>query len=162
MYRVNYNEENWEFLSKTLADEKLYDTINPLNRAQIIMDIFGLAWIGKMKYEVACTRIQYLKHEVEYLPWNAAIENLIDLDNMLMRTDIYNNFKVTLLTPDSDKNYKLHSTSQKERILITVKPLCFCFIAILQKIVGRPFPKIGKFRRTAERFERNTIEGTNH
>lgn len=97
LFRVNYDDENWKLLESSLTDESFFNTIDPLNRVQVIADVLGLAWIGKLEYPIAFNIIQYLKHEPEYLPWHAALLSLKDVREMLRRTPIYGYFKVYLI-----------------------------------------------------------------
>lgn len=94
LYRVNYDENNWKLLERTLSDGNEYAQIEKLNRVQIIIDTFGLAWIGKIKYRTALDIVQYLRHETEYLPWKAGLNSLNQIDKILMRTATYGDFKV--------------------------------------------------------------------
>lgn len=79
-----------------MADENSFNKIDPLNRVQVIADVMGLAWIGKLEYAMAFNIIQYLQHEPEYLPWKTALTSLTDIRGMLRRTPIYGYFKVPI------------------------------------------------------------------
>lgn len=94
LFRVNYDVENWRLLESCLTDENSFSTIDPLNRVQIIADVLGLSWTGKLEYSIAFDIIHYLQHEPEYLPWSTAFSSLKDIGKMLRRTPIYGYFKV--------------------------------------------------------------------
>lgn len=94
LFRVDYDDENWRLLEASLADENSFSKIDPLNRVQIITDVLGLAWIGKLKYPTVFEILQYLKHEPEYLPWKTAMSSLGEIKEMLRRSPIYGYFKV--------------------------------------------------------------------
>jgi len=68
---VNYDDENWRFLIKTLRETPT--EINVLNRAQLIDDSFNLARAEKLHYSVPLRLSSYLKIEDDVLPWYSAI-----------------------------------------------------------------------------------------
>ncbi|KAG5892307.1 hypothetical protein JTB14_023487 [Gonioctena quinquepunctata] len=71
-YRVNYDQNLWDNII-TALNGKTIKSIDPLNRAQLIDDIFNIARIGKIGYEKAFHLVQYLKNEKDYYPWYAAL-----------------------------------------------------------------------------------------
>lgn len=42
-YRVNYDADNWRLLAEALRDVEQRDSIDPINRAQVLDDVFALA-----------------------------------------------------------------------------------------------------------------------
>lgn len=95
LYKINYDEQNWNLLSKTLKSED-YQKIPVLNRVQIIDDASEFAWVGLIKYNLLFDLLGYLKNETEYSPWMTAIENLNVLDIQTMQYPSHNLFKVTI------------------------------------------------------------------
>ena len=67
-YRVNYDFENWHEIIKTLNSPN-FNSINILNRAQILDDALSFASIGLVDYDVALGLMQYLSRETDYVPW---------------------------------------------------------------------------------------------
>lgn len=95
LYRVNYDEKNWKLLQNVLNDPQQYSRIDTMNRVQLLIDTLGLAWIGKIDYQLAFGLVNYLQHETEYLPWKSALSTMYDINRMLMRTPTFGYFKVS-------------------------------------------------------------------
>lgn len=47
LYRVNYDENNWQLLASVLNSPD-YIKIDPMNRVQILADCLELAWRGDL------------------------------------------------------------------------------------------------------------------
>ncbi|KAI7812168.1 alanyl (membrane) aminopeptidase b, tandem duplicate 1 [Triplophysa rosa] len=86
-YRVNYDPENWNRLLNALQTSK--DDIPIINRAQIIDDAFNLAKARIIDITLALRTTQYLSSETEYMPWEAALDNLDYFYLMFDRTEVY-------------------------------------------------------------------------
>lgn len=84
-FRVNYDESNWRALIDELEDD--ISNIHFLNRAQINDDSFNLARANQLNYDIPLDMANYLKKETEYVPLQAALNNLNYLDLMLRKTD---------------------------------------------------------------------------
>lgn len=93
LYRVNYDEKNWNMLGSVLNDEKQFSKIDTFSRVQVLVDTLGLAWIGKLDYQLAFDVVNYLQHETEYLPWKSALSTIHDINRMLLRTPTFGYFK---------------------------------------------------------------------
>lgn len=85
-YRVNYDAENWQRISRQLHDD--LSVVHVLNRAAVIDDIFVLAKHGDVNYELALEMSKYLRAEHDYIPWASALSHFDDLDRMLHATEI--------------------------------------------------------------------------
>lgn len=94
-FRVNYDANNWELLSKQLADA--HEVIHVTNRAQVMDDALNLARAGQLPYTTALGLNEYLAKEAEYVPWRAALNNLDYLDTMLSATPGYGPLRQYLL-----------------------------------------------------------------
>ncbi|KZS20695.1 Uncharacterized protein APZ42_012540 [Daphnia magna] len=57
-YRVNYDRLGWELLSEQLI--RNHTVIPPLNRAQLIDDVFTLCHVKTLPYEVSVRLVEYL------------------------------------------------------------------------------------------------------
>eukprot|EP00062_Callorhinchus_milii_P002202 gi/632938165/ref/XP_007904007.1/ PREDICTED: aminopeptidase N [Callorhinchus milii] len=90
-YRVNYDENNWKNLLSQL--EKDHKVIPIINRAQIIADSFNLARADYRKTTDALNTTKYLTAEIEYIPWQAAFDNLYYITLMLDRSEVYGDMK---------------------------------------------------------------------
>ncbi|XP_047492647.1 aminopeptidase Ey-like, partial [Penaeus chinensis] len=94
-FRVNYDANNWELLTKQLADA--HETIHVTNRAQVMDDALNLARAGQLNYTTALGLNEYLAKETEYVPWRTALNNLDYLDAMLSATPGYGALRQYLL-----------------------------------------------------------------
>ncbi|XP_063587806.1 aminopeptidase N-like [Penaeus indicus] len=94
-YRVNYDDHNWGLLIQQLKTD--HQVINPINRAQIIDDAMDLARADQLPYETALGILTYLEAESDYIPWWAALNNVVYLKDMLARTGGYGALKNYLL-----------------------------------------------------------------
>lgn len=88
-YRVNYDAENWRSLVKVMAQNP--NSIETLNRAQIIDDSFNLARAGQLDYETPLNLIEHLGQETQYIPLKAALNNLDYIDLMFRQNE--NNYQ---------------------------------------------------------------------
>ncbi|NXD18369.1 AMPN Aminopeptidase, partial [Nothocercus nigrocapillus] len=86
-FRVNYNQENWEQLLTQLSTNR--QVIPVINRAQIIDDAFNLARAKYLNVTVALNTTWFLDKETEYMPWQAALNNLDYLELMLDRSEVF-------------------------------------------------------------------------
>eukprot|EP00794_Sanderia_malayensis_P019407 gene19407-21330_t len=90
-YRVDYDVENWQLISKQLIkDHKAFTTAD---RANIFADIFQLARIGEQSYNLAFGMTEYFKNEVEYTPWSSLSSSLGFIGHMLRGGSGYSDFK---------------------------------------------------------------------
>ncbi|XP_076590003.1 aminopeptidase N-like [Chaetodon auriga] len=86
-YRVNYDLGNWERLLIQLNSE--HQVIPVINRAQLVDDAFNLARAQLVSTTLALRTTSYLSMETEYMPWQAALDNLHYYDLMLDDTEVY-------------------------------------------------------------------------
>ncbi|XP_021377931.1 uncharacterized protein LOC110466016 isoform X1 [Mizuhopecten yessoensis] len=90
-YRVNYDTQNWRSLIEQLKTD--HTVIHVTNRAQIINDAWALAKSGDLDLTIALDTMEYLGNELDYVPWSAAIGELSYVEEMLVRTPLYGQFK---------------------------------------------------------------------
>ncbi|XP_045117781.1 aminopeptidase N-like [Portunus trituberculatus] len=95
-YKVNYDDNNWQLLTAQL--EKDHTPIHLLNRAQLIDDSLDLARASELKYDTPLSLISYLKHEEEYIPWEAALSNLGYVEQMFTRQGGYGDLRTYVLS----------------------------------------------------------------
>ncbi|XP_063912519.1 aminopeptidase N-like isoform X2 [Zophobas morio] len=93
LYKINYDEKNWNLLSQTLNSEN-HQQIPILNKVQLLDDAYDLSWTGNLKYEILFDVLKYLQFEDEYLPWKAALSNVNSLNRQVKKSAIYGNFKI--------------------------------------------------------------------
>lgn len=92
-YRINYDEDNWNKIGKTLKENHL--SIHVLNRAQIVDDLFQLARVGYLTYDFMLDIIfEYLKKEVSYVPWTSALNGLSYLQQRIPNLNYKKEFEV--------------------------------------------------------------------
>ncbi|XP_077598341.1 aminopeptidase Ey-like [Stigmatopora nigra] len=86
-FRVNYDQGNWAKLLEVLnTNHKLLPVIN---RAQLVDDAFNLARAKIIPTVLALNTTKYLNKETEYMPWEAALNNLDFFYLMFDRSDVY-------------------------------------------------------------------------
>ncbi|XP_063268446.1 aminopeptidase N [Prinia subflava] len=86
-FRVNYNQENWDQLLNQLGTNH---TVFPvINRAQIIDDAFNLARAKYVNVTLALDTTRFLSQETEYIPWQAALNNLQYFQQMFDRSEVF-------------------------------------------------------------------------
>ncbi|XP_054025111.1 aminopeptidase N [Dryobates pubescens] len=86
-FRVNYNLENWAQLLSQLATD--HQVIPVINRAQIIDDAFNLARANYVDVTLALNTTRFLSRETEYMPWEAALNNLQYFQLMFDRSEVF-------------------------------------------------------------------------
>ncbi|XP_078283626.1 aminopeptidase Ey-like [Rhinoraja longicauda] len=90
-YRVNYDERNWNNLVEQLKND--HEVIPVINRAQIIADSFNLARAQYRTTTAALDTTRYLNNERQYIPWQAALDNLAYIKIMFDRSEVFGNMK---------------------------------------------------------------------
>ncbi|KAH8283987.1 hypothetical protein KR054_006711 [Drosophila jambulina] len=83
--RVNYDAQNWKLLMQALNSGE-FDSIDVINRAQLIDDVLNFAWTGEQDYETALGVLEYLHRERKLLPWRAAFDNIKPIERIVRRT----------------------------------------------------------------------------
>ncbi|KAH8359030.1 hypothetical protein KR093_004039, partial [Drosophila rubida] len=91
-YRVNYDVANWELIIKGLQCGD-FKRIHVINRAQLLDDSLSLAWSGHLSYIVALELLGYLKHEHEFIPWRAALDQLSAIERIMRQTSELEDFQ---------------------------------------------------------------------
>ncbi|XP_005446233.2 aminopeptidase N [Falco rusticolus] len=86
-FRVNYDKENWEQLLSQLSTN--HQIIPVINRAQIIDDAFNLARAKYINVTLALSTTRFLSQETEYMPWQAALNNLRYFQLMFDRSEVF-------------------------------------------------------------------------
>lgn len=110
-YRVNYDEQNWKLIIEQLKSD--HTKFSPMNRAQIIDDIFDLARHGIVDYSLAMEVTKYLPNETDFSPWDAVQTSLGSIDSMLQRSSIYGLWKEyygRLMEPQIERYKDAHWT----------------------------------------------------
>ncbi|KAH8311196.1 hypothetical protein KR044_004792 [Drosophila immigrans] len=91
-YRINYDIANWELIIKGLQSA-FFKRIHVINRAQLLDDSLSLAWSGHLSYSLALELLGYLKHEHEYIPWRALLDQLSAIDRIIRQTSEFEKFQ---------------------------------------------------------------------
>ncbi|KAL6990374.1 membrane alanyl aminopeptidase [Sarracenia purpurea var. burkii] len=122
-YRVNYDIQNWNLLIDQL--QKDHQKIPVLNRAQLIADVYALAYDEHLTYKMAIKLTEYLSKETDMIPWYAAIKAFNVLRFKLQSTsgDIF--FKKYLydLVKKSYETIGFEIKSTDSHLVKIVKPL---------------------------------------
>uniref|UniRef100_A0A182PTS9 Aminopeptidase N n=1 Tax=Anopheles epiroticus TaxID=199890 RepID=A0A182PTS9_9DIPT len=118
-YRVNYDDALWEKISAALQSRG-FGGIHVLNRAQIVDDLLNLARADVLKYSKVLDMLSYLKQEMEYAPWLAAVNGFSNLA-LRIHPDDEELFKLYLLNIFSDvyEYVKFQAPTQLDRRLHT-------------------------------------------
>ncbi|XP_047132820.1 endoplasmic reticulum aminopeptidase 1 isoform X2 [Hydra vulgaris] len=90
-YRVNYDEDNWNLLSKQLQDN--HKAFSTSDRSNLIDDAFELAKAGKLDQIKALEMTAYLKNEDEYVPWITALGSLGYIGGLLQGRSCYSSYQ---------------------------------------------------------------------
>ncbi|XP_063707020.1 membrane alanyl aminopeptidase-like [Culicoides brevitarsis] len=116
-YRVNYDLNNWQAIGNELKSK--HETINAINRAQIIDDLFNLAKVGYLEYDFIFNVISYVKKDRDYLPWLALSNGLAYLEQRIPSDpslkSIFDAFVNDILSEIYDENETLFNL---HRILV--------------------------------------------
>ncbi|XP_071050027.1 aminopeptidase N-like [Onthophagus taurus] len=91
-YRVNYDMNNWDRIINYLKT-KTFTNVIPVNRAQLINDVFNLAKSGELSYTVALDLSMYMSEELDYLPIKTFLTEMVFLANKLERSEVEHLFK---------------------------------------------------------------------
>ena len=89
---MNYDERNWNLIWAQLLHDPL--KIPSINRAQLIDDGFNLARADLLPYQTTFNMANYLRKEMDYVPWKSAFGVFEYVDSMLDRVATYDSFKV--------------------------------------------------------------------
>lgn len=79
-----------------LIDQLLADhtVIGTASRSQLIDDSMNFARAGQLDYDIALDINSYLDQELDYVPWNSALENLGYIEMMFTRKGGYSALRV--------------------------------------------------------------------
>ena len=86
-YRVNYDLENWNKITKALKNDP--KTIHRTNRGQIFNDVFSLAKVGQVPYKVALDATKYFYNEKDSIPWRSVLYGFRYIKRMFWRSPAY-------------------------------------------------------------------------
>ncbi|XP_001995248.2 aminopeptidase N [Drosophila grimshawi] len=117
IYRVNYDERNWQLIIQTLNSSEHSNDIHVLNRAQLMDDLMALAWTNQQSYDLALSMLEYLPREQELLPWNTIL-NLLNNHGELLRGDqssIFRAFMQKLVSPLYARCPKVNSVAARTK-----------------------------------------------
>lgn len=96
-YRVNYDNTLWHLLIDQLnAENDGFEMIHYRNRAQLIDDSFNLAWANLIEFDILLGIMDYLKHELDYIPWMAANRAISFLNPRISGTEINEDYEAFL------------------------------------------------------------------
>nr|XP_033323078.1 uncharacterized protein LOC117218638 [Megalopta genalis] len=113
-YRVNYEKQIWEKLTRYLLTD--FKKIHPINRAQLIDDALNLARKNFTSYSTALNLTLYLHNETDYIPWMTTFRNLDFLNKMISTSEHYQIFKdyIKYIMQGITKDVKYEATSEEE------------------------------------------------
>eukprot|EP01130_Rhizamoeba_saxonica_P008188 TRINITY_DN3310_c0_g2_i1.p1 TRINITY_DN3310_c0_g2~~TRINITY_DN3310_c0_g2_i1.p1 ORF type:complete len:549 (+),score=140.80 TRINITY_DN3310_c0_g2_i1:26-1648(+) len=89
MYRVNYDEDNWNMILDN------FDTgvLSSLDRAGIINDVLAIARTGEVSYDIAFKFLKKLESETEHIVWDSALNELYTLFWMVLDEHCFGDFQ---------------------------------------------------------------------
>ncbi|XP_067653964.1 thyrotropin-releasing hormone-degrading ectoenzyme-like [Haliotis asinina] len=90
-YRVNYDDRNWQALLEQLKRD--HTVFSAQSRSQIINDAFALYKSRTLDVKIALGTLVYLQDELDYLPWLTALREIMELDDILDQTRLYDAFE---------------------------------------------------------------------
>lgn len=73
-YRVNYEEETWNWIAKALSSN--HTSFSTADRSSFIDDAFALARAQLLSYKTALNLTSYLTSEGDFLPWERVISSV--------------------------------------------------------------------------------------
>lgn len=91
---MRYDETNYKLLAGQLASD--HSRISVINRAQLLDDGLNIARANLLDYGKALDLTRYLAAERHFVPWRSAFVAFDYVDNMLVASPIYANWKVYL------------------------------------------------------------------
>ncbi|KAB0800198.1 hypothetical protein PPYR_05938 [Photinus pyralis] len=132
LYRVNYDDTNWNLLKHQLMKDA--SKISSTDRGQLLNDAFELANFNLLNYSSAFEITKYMKHrEHNYIPWNALFNSLKQLNYIIRTTQyrgIFENYIINLITPTYIRlgNVAKVNESLSDKLLRTfiLSKLCTC------------------------------------
>lgn len=102
--RMNFDKAGWKkILDQLKADHTVY---SQRSRYRIVSDVFAMAEIDKIPYDVAFDFAQYIVKEESRLPWMAFLNSLDSLDDYWGSTPgskAIDDYKKQLLKPIAEK-----------------------------------------------------------
>lgn len=105
-YRVNYDKENWWKISEYLKSND-YSKIHPINRAQLLYDVFRIYQDDQSYLEILVSITSYLHQETDYLPWIPASNIIMEMLENMRNTPEEDLFKTHILFLTSEITDKL-------------------------------------------------------
>ncbi|XP_012288914.1 putative aminopeptidase-2 isoform X2 [Orussus abietinus] len=118
-YRVNYDNATWQKIIDTLNSDQ-FDRIDPINRAAIIDDLFNLARANLVDYRTAFNGLQYIRNEMNYIPFKAALTALEFLRQRFDGQSEYNEFRKIVLVMIEKTYNKLGFEDRKQDDWLTI------------------------------------------
>lgn len=94
-YQVNYDKENWRRLAEYLFKDR--EKIHPVNRAQLIHDVYRMYLDDSSYMDVLFNVSFYLTEETDHLPWVPASKIITDIHEKLRNTDVEIYFQMYIL-----------------------------------------------------------------
>ncbi|KAG5681338.1 hypothetical protein PVAND_010783 [Polypedilum vanderplanki] len=89
-YRVNYNENNWKNLISAIDENR--NLFSDMTISQLIDDSLNLARDSLLSYHIVFDLLEIMTLETSYNVWNAAVRNLLELNNRINGLDIHEKF----------------------------------------------------------------------
>lgn len=111
-YRVLYDDENYDLISKELNDGDL-NKIHAINRAQILDDLHDFVKSGRVSPDILCDILIYLKKETSNIPWTTADRVIMDWNRNLQVSNKLRNFRM-VMAPLLESNYEKWTLNETE------------------------------------------------
>ncbi|XP_039233335.1 aminopeptidase N isoform X2 [Drosophila yakuba] len=101
-FPVNYDDNNWNMLSKYLRMEAKRESIPVYTRAKLLHDAWNLAYAGELNFATALNVTLFLKYERNLIVWNPVFTFLDQVGKRLEKSSISRKFEfyiIELLVP---------------------------------------------------------------
>ncbi|XP_054081884.1 aminopeptidase N isoform X2 [Zeugodacus cucurbitae] len=99
---VNYDEHNWNMISKFLQIKSNLETIPALTRAKLINDAWNLAYAGDLAFSIALDVTLFLKSERNPVVWNPLFTLIDEISRRIEISRVHHKFQqyvISIISP---------------------------------------------------------------
>ncbi|XP_033158873.1 aminopeptidase N isoform X2 [Drosophila mauritiana] len=96
-FPVNYDDNNWNMLSKYLRTEEKRESIPVYTRAKLLHDAWNLAYAGELNFSTALNVTLFLKYERNHIVWSPVFTFLDQVGKRLEKSSINKKFELYII-----------------------------------------------------------------